>query len=297
MSSPHAPFRTGRPRVNDRGFTLIEILIVVGIIIILLALLLAALASFRQTAAMTSSMNNMRQVGTWMRSYSAEFREHIVPSRFDYSNNAYPGKVKSHPAFEDKGQLHQGTWADILWTLYVDRRYPEALDALGHDYATAAPDQELYEYLPETESPFRSAADNARNAPDGNGRPIHVEGGEGAHEAGLPGYFAANDFFRAVRDSPDDQSITYWTNGQIRAPDRSVYLVDSFYGEIIRPQPEPWDASIGSETIQVDFRYSGVCLMLFLDGHIDPVGPWETLADLEGPDGGRQLRITDPTRR
>lgn len=298
MTTPHTPRnRHHRGRPVGGGFTLIEVLIVVGIIVLLLGLLLAALASFRQTAAMTNSMSNMRQIGVWMSAYQSDFNSHIVPSRFDYATHAYPGKVKSDPALEANDELHRGTWADILWTLYANRSFPEAVSALGHDYATSAPDWELYEYLPEVDSPFRSTVANSRNAPDGNGRAIHLDNGEGAHESGLPGYFAANDFYRAVRDSQEDQSIDYWTNGQIRAPDRSVYLVDSFYGEIIRPLPEPWDSSIGSETIQVDFRYSGVCIMLFLDGHVDPVGPWDTLEDLEGPDGGRQLRITDPTRR
>ena len=50
------------------------------------------------------------------------------------------------------------------------------------------------------------------------------------------------------------------------------------------------------EHYQVDFRYSGMCLMLFLDGHVEPQGEWNDICDLEGP-GGRGIRIRDLTRR
>ena len=32
---------------------------------------------------------------------------------------------------------------------------------------------------------------------------------------------------------------------------------------------------------EVDFRYGGTCLMMFMDGHITSVGPWQDLGDLE----------------
>ena len=80
-----------------------------------------------------------------------------------------------------------------------------------------------------------------------------------------------------------------------------MYLVDSVAGETIEDEPEPFQAasptlspSGSTPPLEVDFRYSGVCLMLFLDGHVEPVGQWQDICELEGPDG-RSIRIRNLT--
>ena len=77
-----------------------------------------------------------------------------------------------------------------------------------------------------------------------------------------------------------------------------MYLVDSFAGEVIEDELPPFCAccagpSLGDPPpIEVDFRYSGACLMLFLDGHAAPVPAWKNLCNLERP-GGRGIRVRD----
>ncbi len=283
---------------TPRGFTLIEILVTISVIILLLALILPALRAVTTTGAQTASMSNMRQIGTWMRAYSSDNREFVLPSRFDYRDNSYAGNVRAGDVFGE--DAHTGIWADILWTEYADRVIAEAQSELGHDYSNAAPDTEVLDLVPNLTSPFRSTADNTRNAPDGNGEPIHLVDGDGAHERGRPGYLAANDFFNARPDAPDspDGEPTpprgrWYTAAQIRAADRSMYLVDSFYGATIEPIEEPFD-STDEESIQVDFRYDGVCIMLFMDGSVRPESRWDDLEQLEG---NRQVRVRDLTRR
>ena len=78
----------------------------------------------------------------------------------------------------------------------------------------------------------------------------------------------------------------WYATGQIRAPERSMYLVDSPAGEVIQPwkiRYKRWDQLTNelNEELHVDFRYGTACLMLFLDGHIEPQQEWETLDDLE----------------
>ena len=273
-----------------RGFTLTELMVVIGIIVVLLGLLLPALAGVFSHGLMTKSMSNMRQIGTWMRMYSSDNREFIVPSQFNYNGNAYKGKVRSAPnppTSNPDCEEYCGTWTDILWTVFAGGVFPETSMATGYDYRFDSPDKALYDRLGgDLENPFRSAALNARNMIAGN-RPTPF--GDGAQELGEPGYFAANNFFDS-RD-PDEGGNGWFVTGQIKSPERSMYLVDSVAGETIEDEPEPFQAG---PTLEVEFRYSGVCVMLFLDGHVEPVGRWQDICELEGPDG-RSIRIRNLT--
>lgn len=312
--------RRSTPR---RGFSLTEMMVVIGVVAVILGLLFPALGAFRRSGLMTKSMSNMRQIGAWMNLYSSDNRDFIVPSQFDYNftsgcqvNTGYKGKVRSVIQQQPQiGEHHAGTWADILWTVNGLGPFPELSppypDGLGFDYSYDSPDTEFYRWMSRNvgkdfENPLRSAAPNTRNY----SKSIHnlpTPYGAGASEAGYPGYFAANNFFNADCDCQDfDGNPTYqgwYTRGQIRVPERSMYLVDSFAGEVIEDQPEPYLVHAADDfrpTLQVDFRYSNVCLMLFLDSHIESLEPWDELDDLEGGTSdapGKGLRIRDLTSR
>ena len=296
-----------------RGFTITELLVVIGLIVLLIGILLPALAAVKSGGLMTKSMANMRQIATWMRLYSTDNREFILPSQFDYSANSYPGKVRSIITAgrkEEVGSEHEGTWSDILWTVYEVARFPEAqiltlpsgVPGPGQEYRFDSPDLGLYKVIGDhVENPFRSAAQNTDQIVGGTGP---TPFGTGAQERGRPGFFAANDFFDA---RPDENGQQRWfTNAQIKVPEQSMYLVDSFYGEIIQDEPGPFDrvpsALVGPLTIEVDFRYAGdTCLMLFLDGHVGPQGIWKNLDEIQGDPGvpqdrGRGIRIQNLTK-
>lgn len=230
-------------------------------------------------------------------------------------------------------------------------------------YKYAAPDREYYETYPGWDkNPLRSVAPNSHNFPrwDSGGNEVfydqgsigtavgadgplglHAPMGNGAWDKNMPGFFAANNFFdtRSERDvsgnSGDSQIDREWTTGQVRAPARSMYLVDSFAGEAIGGTM-PFNGSSGFDaqnqayyldtidafavpadkykgdisstpegtgvcTQEVDFRYNGgeECLMLMLDGHIQQETRWGSLWDLEGRDGnpGRGIRILELDKR
>lgn len=286
----------GRVRVRG-GMTLTELLVVMGGIAVLMALLFPALAGVRRSAFMANSMSNLRQVATWMRMYSSDNREFIVPSQFDYSDNLYPGKVRSQFTI---GAANKGTWADILWTVNEVGVLPGMVGPAGHDYRFDSPDETVYEEMGTYHANvLRSAASNSKDLDGGDG--LAKPFGTGAAERGRPGFFAANNFFNADPGSPTFNDALgsqqgFWTTGQIKAPDRSMYLVDSFAGEVIEDEPEPYLRVAvpppDPETLEVDFRYSGVCLMLFLDGHVGPEGMWKDLMELQTK---RQIRIQNLT--
>jgi len=290
------------------GFTIIELLIVIAVIVVLIGLLVPALSGVWRSAEMTKSMNNLRQIALWMRQYSSENSEYILPSRFDYTypgcDDCYKGKVCSVAVSE--GQLNQGTWADILWTVNEvfslaevtsDPNNPQSVYLDNGDPVSAyrfnAPDQALYGFLPAADisNPLRSSVSNLRAVSGGTGP---TPFGSGAQEEALPGFFAANNFFDS-RD-PADGGNGWYTTGQIKFPDQSVYLIDSFAGEVIEDNLDlggPFDNTTGSTSLEVDFRYGDLCLILFLDGHVGQQGPWQEPGDLEG----RSVRVHDLTSR
>lgn len=271
-------------RARGLGFTLPEVLVVIGVIAVLIAVLLPALYGARRTADMGKSQSNLKQIAAWLTMYSSENREFIVPSQFDYTASAasgYPVKVRSDSSL---GSLrYQGTWTDILWTYYNLGAGVGAAGAMPEKFRFDSPDKTVYDDYPDyAENVFRAAAPNSRDYVDAGGNPGNGPKpfGTGAAEAAYSGFFAANNFFNMTLNG----NTNWFVTGQIKAPERSMYLVDSFAGETIEAALEPFDnePSVGpGATIEVDFRYTGVCLMLFMDGHSAPQTPWADLPELE----------------
>jgi len=65
---------------RDRGFTLVELLVVVAIIALLLAILTPALNRAREAARTVKCLTNIRQINLGMRMYGSDYRQHLAPT-------------------------------------------------------------------------------------------------------------------------------------------------------------------------------------------------------------------------
>lgn len=97
-------------RCNERrhGFTLVELLVVIGIIALLISILLPALAKARQSANTVACLSNLRQIGQGIQMYSMEAKNKGGKLGFfppaDNSNNWQPLKYEFAPYLGKRDQ-------------------------------------------------------------------------------------------------------------------------------------------------------------------------------------------------
>src|SRR5437667_12331718 len=84
----------GGPR-SSKGFTLMELMVVIGIIAILAALLLPALSRAKAKAHQISCLNNNRQLTLAATMYAADHDDEY-PARRRFVTNAWPFKLKPY---------------------------------------------------------------------------------------------------------------------------------------------------------------------------------------------------------
>lgn len=80
---------------SRRGFTLMELLVVMAIMGLLAAILLPALSSVRAQAKRTLCANNLRQIGVALRAYIHDNKDRLPHASFLPSTGPYPLSTKA----------------------------------------------------------------------------------------------------------------------------------------------------------------------------------------------------------
>ncbi len=136
---------------HDRGFTLVELLVVVGIIALLISLLLPALSSAKQQASRIKCLSNMRQVGIYMQMYSNDNNGLLIPLGPLEDGTEDTSQMTTAP---NPGQVGDGTGNTAPWEymtlgseVYPWCRWPYLL-IKDPNYAPIPPAAQWPAYLP-----------------------------------------------------------------------------------------------------------------------------------------------------
>jgi len=78
-------------RADRRGFTLVEMLVVIGIIVVLVAILFPVFASVREQARQTQCISNLHQLGIALKSYRTDHGRYPFAPYYDTDIGKYQG--------------------------------------------------------------------------------------------------------------------------------------------------------------------------------------------------------------
>jgi len=116
------------------GFTLVELLVVIGIIAVLISILLPALNRAREQANLVQCGSNLRQMGTMLNEYAAENRDYLT---YGYAKCGYNGAhsfTYLYATYAPYG--YEWNWEDTLSLMTNSRTQAQGGTAFGNQAFT-----------------------------------------------------------------------------------------------------------------------------------------------------------------
>ena len=256
FASPPASARrgAGRPRSRHRGFTLVELLVVIGIIALLISILLPALSKAREQGNTIKCLSNLRSIGTAATMYVNQSKGYIVPLAY----------------YQNVGDASGKNWADTWATLLVASGLLNYRDGIAD--SSVAPGDDTVFRCPS------GILESSVLTTSGGGAPVSRTDGQGAmaytHKsiAAQPGlvvfcWYGVNGSTNAV--ATETVPTRMYQNGtglrrsnEIKRSTETVFLFDGM-----------WGANLFNNANRINARHANKKMtnLLFHDGHAESV--------------------------
>jgi prepilin-type N-terminal cleavage/methylation domain-containing protein len=119
------------PTKTRKGFTLVELLVVIGIIAVLISILLPSLNKAREAANRAACLSNLRQVGQMMQIYAAQYKDQVsLGTRGDTYQENYPIRYTSADLYIVWGPYFKAGLMKAPKVMYC----PTSTQDLNYDY-------------------------------------------------------------------------------------------------------------------------------------------------------------------
>jgi prepilin-type N-terminal cleavage/methylation domain-containing protein/prepilin-type processing-associated H-X9-DG protein len=140
-------FLGGRSMKRRNGFTLVELLVVIGIIALLISILLPSLNKARREAVIVSCANNLRQIAIATVAYASDNKDRLPPMRLDNGDNPTP--------YNDSANLN------YIWTQSFSTATPDTGALIGRLVIAKYCANAKIEYCPAVDMSWPNAFDQA----------------------------------------------------------------------------------------------------------------------------------------
>jgi prepilin-type N-terminal cleavage/methylation domain-containing protein/prepilin-type processing-associated H-X9-DG protein len=241
-------------RRGSSGFTLVELLVVIGVISILIAILLPALQKARRAAATLKCLSNMRQIATGVQLYMSANRGAMPAAGY---GQFYADGTTQRPQWN--GSFSFPTWRQLIYPYMTTN----GVDLIGTNGA-------LTTGLPDVQFLTCPSSPNASRAITNSGMGIGWR----------PGYYA-NALTVGTNAVPPmrraDQAKAWMKPGQLRSASKVIILYEG--GTDGGPSGTTLVSPAGDPT-RYWFMHKNLANYAFADGHAETLDPLATTTPL-----------------